>query len=64
MNITSVAPINSDDLQVGCGFNYTEDFGWEGDGLRGHIFADTENKTVVIGLKGTCRFFLAFVIKG
>ncbi|KAK7554672.1 autophagy related lipase-like protein Atg15 [Phyllosticta citricarpa] len=35
------------------GFNYTEDFGWEGDGLRGHIFADTENRTVVIGLKGT-----------
>ncbi|USP73681.1 uncharacterized protein yc1106_00955 [Curvularia clavata] len=38
---------------VGGGFNYTEDFGWESDGLRGHIFADTENRTVVIGLKGT-----------
>lgn len=38
---------------VGGGFNYTEDFGWERDGLRGHIFADTENKTIVIGLKGT-----------
>ncbi|KAF2828898.1 alpha/beta-hydrolase [Ophiobolus disseminans] len=38
---------------VGSGFNYTEDFGWESDGLRGHIFADTENSTVVIGLKGT-----------
>ncbi|KAF1948010.1 autophagy related lipase Atg15 [Clathrospora elynae] len=38
---------------VGGGFNYTEDFGWEADGLRGHIFADTENATVVIGLKGT-----------
>ncbi|KAF1978448.1 autophagy related lipase Atg15 [Bimuria novae-zelandiae CBS 107.79] len=35
------------------GFNYTEDFGWESDGLRGHIFADTANETVVIGLKGT-----------
>lgn len=34
-------------------FNYTEDFGWEEDGLRGHIFADTTNSTVVIGLKGT-----------
>ncbi|KAF2425314.1 alpha/beta-hydrolase [Tothia fuscella] len=40
-------------LDVGGGFNYTEDFGWENDGLRGHIFADTENSTVVIGLKGT-----------
>ncbi|KAH8732195.1 Alpha/Beta hydrolase protein [Phaeosphaeriaceae sp. PMI808] len=38
---------------VGGGFNYTEDFGWESDGLRGHIFADTENSTIVIGLKGT-----------
>lgn len=35
------------------GFNYTEDFGWQTDGLRGHIFADTTNETVVIGLKGT-----------
>jgi lipase ATG15 len=35
------------------GFNYTQDFGWQADGLRGHIFADTKNETVVIGLKGT-----------
>lgn len=35
------------------GFNYTDDFGWEADGLRGHIFADETNKTVVVGLKGT-----------
>ncbi|KXT11617.1 hypothetical protein AC579_153 [Pseudocercospora musae] len=35
------------------GFNYTDDFGWESDGLRGHIFADETNATVVIGLKGT-----------
>lgn len=35
------------------GFNYTDDFGWESDGLRGHIFADETNQTVVIGLKGT-----------
>jgi lipase ATG15 len=44
---------NSEWLDVGGGFNYTEDFGWENDGLRGHIFADTENSTVVIGIKGT-----------
>lgn len=35
------------------GFNYTDDFGWQQDGLRGHIFADETNSTVVIGLKGT-----------
>ncbi|GAB7361999.1 hypothetical protein MBLNU230_g2035t1 [Neophaeotheca triangularis] len=39
--------------EVGGGFNYTEDFGWEADGLRGHIFADKTNGTVVVGLKGT-----------
>lgn len=38
---------------VNGGFNYTESFGWEGDGLRGHIFADKTNSTIVIGLKGT-----------
>lgn len=35
------------------GFNYTEDFGWESDGLRGHVFADQYNLTVILGLKGT-----------
>ncbi|KAK5118039.1 hypothetical protein LTR62_004084 [Meristemomyces frigidus] len=35
------------------GFNYTDAFGWQQDGLRGHIFADEKNSTIVIGLKGT-----------
>ncbi|KAI5363534.1 putative fungal lipase-like domain, alpha/Beta hydrolase [Septoria linicola] len=39
------------------GFNYTADFGWQLDGLRGHIFADETNSTVVIGLKGTSMAF-------
>lgn len=38
---------------VGNGFNRSLDFGWEGDGLRGHVWADETNSTVVIGLKGT-----------
>ncbi|KAH0024168.1 alpha/beta-hydrolase, partial [Aureobasidium melanogenum] len=50
-------PRKGDWIDIGDGFNYTEDFGWEDDGLRGHIFADTENKTVVIGLKGTSVWF-------
>ncbi|CAD0095773.1 unnamed protein product [Aureobasidium vineae] len=50
-------PRRGDWIDIGDGFNYTEDFGWEEDGLRGHIFADTENKTVVIGLKGTSLWF-------
>lgn len=39
--------------EVGVPFNRTEDFGWEGDGLRGHIWGDETNSTIVIGLKGT-----------
>lgn len=38
---------------VGGSFNYTDDFGWDDDGLRGHIFADENNMTVIIGIKGT-----------
>lgn len=34
-------------------YNLSTPFGWEGDGLRGHIFADEGNKTIIIGLKGT-----------
>lgn len=42
--------------EIGRGFNYTTDFGWKNDGLRGHIFADTKNQTVVIAVKGTCTY--------
>lgn len=34
-------------------FNHSRKFGWEGDGLRGHIYADKKNSTIVISLKGT-----------
>lgn len=36
-------------------FNDSLDFGWEGDGLRGHVFADENNSTVVISVKGTSK---------
>ena len=39
--------------EVGAPFNLSLDFGWQTDGLRGHIYADKTNSTVVIGLKGT-----------
>ncbi|PHH84548.1 hypothetical protein CDD83_1778 [Cordyceps sp. RAO-2017] len=38
---------------VGPPFNRSADFGWHSDGLRGHIWADETNSTIVIGLKGT-----------
>lgn len=34
-------------------FNYSGSFGWQKDGLRGHIYTDKTNRTVVISLKGT-----------
>ena len=34
-------------------FNHSQGFGWEGDSLRGHIFADKDNSTIVVNLKGT-----------
>ncbi|KZZ90734.1 autophagy lipase [Moelleriella libera RCEF 2490] len=39
--------------EIGEPFNKSADFGWQSDGLRGHIWADESNSTVVIGLKGT-----------
>ncbi|KAK2765140.1 putative lipase atg15 [Arachnomyces sp. PD_36] len=34
-------------------FNYSQRFGWENDGLRGHIYADKGNSTIIVALKGT-----------
>jgi lipase ATG15 len=44
---------DADWQDVGAPYNRSADFGWEGDGLRGHVFADETNSTIVIGLKGT-----------
>lgn len=38
---------------VSQGYNHSASFGWEGDGLRGHVFADESNTTIIVGLKGT-----------
>lgn len=46
-------PEEPDWTEVGAPFNRSADFGWETDGLRGHIWADETNSTIVIGLKGT-----------
>ncbi|KAI0194977.1 Alpha/Beta hydrolase protein [Astrocystis sublimbata] len=47
------SPDQPDWDEVGVPFNRTEDFGWESDGLRGHIWGDETNTTIVVGLKGT-----------
>jgi lipase ATG15 len=51
------AYVENDELpdweDVGGPYNRSADFGWETDGLRGHIWSDETNSTVVIGMKGT-----------
>lgn len=34
-------------------FNHSRNYGWEGDGLRGHIYADAKNTSIVMAIKGT-----------
>ncbi|GAA5821306.1 hypothetical protein JCM11251_004561 [Rhodosporidiobolus azoricus] len=40
------------------GWNVTDSFGWKEHGLRGHVFADPKNETVVVSLKGTSAFIV------
>ena len=41
------------DLYVFYFFIQSDSFGWEEDGLRGHVFATPDNSTIVIAIKGT-----------
>ena len=34
-------------------FNFSQSFGWDSDGLRGHIFVNEDNSTIIASLKGT-----------
>ena len=40
------------------GFDPTNSFGWQGDGIRGHVFTTHDNDTIVVALKGTSNVFL------
>jgi len=46
-------PGEGDWENVSQGYNHSASFGWQGDGLRGHVFADRNNETIIISLKGT-----------
>lgn len=54
-NAYVLEPDTGDWKDVNGGFNRTDDhgFGWESNGLRGYLYADEDNSTIVIGLKGT-----------
>ncbi|KAL1952538.1 hypothetical protein VTO42DRAFT_5071 [Malbranchea cinnamomea] len=34
-------------------FNHSQNYGWDNDGLRGHIYANARNTSIVISIKGT-----------
>ncbi|CAO3682500.1 unnamed protein product [Umbelopsis ramanniana] len=38
---------------LGTKWNVSSSFGWESDGLRGHVFGDADNTTFVLSFKGT-----------
>ncbi|KAK6346473.1 putative lipase atg15 [Orbilia blumenaviensis] len=46
-------PATEDWRDIGTPWNNSAGFGWENDGLRGHIFLDENNSTVIISIKGT-----------
>ena len=52
-NAYSIEPGTSEWQDETGRFNHTQGFGWEGDSLRGHIFANKDNSTIIIALKGT-----------
>ncbi|KAF3926144.1 hypothetical protein ABW21_db0201743 [Orbilia brochopaga] len=46
-------PATEDWRDIGTPWNQSAGFGWENDGLRGHIFLDAQNTTLIISIKGT-----------
>jgi len=51
-------PETEDWYDLGKRWNETDDFGWEENGLRGHIFANTDNSTIIVAMKGTSPPFV------
>ncbi|KAJ1959859.1 putative lipase atg15, partial [Dipsacomyces acuminosporus] len=58
MAANAYQPVESDTWEeLGDKWDTHGSFGWIGDGIRGHVFADSDNKTVVISFKGTSSTF-------
>jgi putative lipase involved disintegration of autophagic bodies len=51
-------PDTEDWYDVGHKWNESTDFGWDEHGLRGHIFANADNSTVIVAMKGTSPPFV------
>jgi len=51
-------PETEDWYDLGHKWNESSDFGWEENGLRGHVFANTDNSTIIVAMKGTSPPFV------
>lgn len=59
----TLEPFSGEWKDVKGGFNYSDSFGWDADGLRGHVFADQDNSTIVIAIKGTSAGKLGIIYR-
>ncbi|KAH7126648.1 autophagy related lipase-like protein Atg15 [Dendryphion nanum] len=46
-------PSDPEWLDVGDKYNNSIPFGWDESGIRGHVFSDSLNKTIILAVKGT-----------
>jgi len=51
-------PDTEDWYDLGKKWNESHDFGWEEYGLRGHVFANEDNSTIIVAMKGTSPPFV------
>ncbi|ORY84410.1 triacylglycerol lipase [Protomyces lactucae-debilis] len=49
----TAVPETDDWIDLDDGFNSTYHFGWDDDGLRGHVFTNEDNSTIILAYKGT-----------
>ena len=51
-------PDSEDWYDLGQKWNESHDFGWEENGLRGHVFGNKDNSIIVVAMKGTSPPFV------
>lgn len=51
-------PDSEDWYDIGEKWNQSHEFGWEENGLRGHVFTNSDNSTVIVAMKGTSPPFV------
>ena len=51
-------PDTEDWYDLGKRWNQSNHFGWEENGLRGHVFANKDNSTIIVAMKGTSPPFV------